>query len=50
MNNTQKNELIYLVIFSYLKKLYNNGLITKEVFERLNIKNAECQNCKPITI
>ena len=45
-----KNEIKYLLIFSVLKRLYTNGSISKEVFERLNAKNAEQQGCKVITI
>lgn len=45
-----KNEIMYLVIFSVLKRLYTNGSINKDVFERLNSKNAEQQSCKVITI
>lgn len=45
-----KNEIMYLMIFSVLKRLYTNGSISKEVFERLNSKNAEQQGCKVITI
>ncbi len=40
----------YLVIYSTLKKLYNNGTISREAFERLNSKNAEIQGCKPLVI
>lgn len=50
MNDELKNELMYLAVFSVLKRLYSNGDISKEVFNRLNNKNAENQNCKPITI
>lgn len=50
MNEELKNEMIYLVVFSVLKRLYQNGDISKDVFSRLNNKNAENRNCKPITI
>lgn len=46
----KKNEIMYLLIFSVLKRLYANGSISKEIFERLNTKNAEQQGCKVITI
>lgn len=45
-----KNEIMYLLIFSVLKRLYAKGSISKEIFERLNTKNAEQQGCKVITI
>lgn len=45
-----RNEIMYLMIFSVLKRLYTNGSINKEVFERLNSKNAEQQGCKVITV
>lgn len=41
---------VYLAVFSVLKRLHTNGDISKEVFDRLNNKNAENRNCKPITI
>ena len=50
MSNQMKSEMTYLMIFSVLKKLYVNGSISKEIFERLNTKNAEQQGCKVITI
>lgn len=45
-----KNELTYLMIFYSLKKLLKNGEIDREVFDRLNIKNAEIQGCKAVAI
>ena len=50
MTNELQNELMYLVIYSTIKKLYANGTISREVFEKLNNKNAERQGCKPILI
>lgn len=50
MNEALKKEMIYLCIFSILKRVYQNGEISKETFEKLNFKNAECQGCKPLTI
>lgn len=50
MTNELQNELMYLVIYSTIKKLYDNGTISREVFEKLNNKNAERQGCKPIYI
>lgn len=45
-----KNELTYLMIFYSLKKLLENGEINREVFDRLNIKNAESQGCKAVAL
>lgn len=50
MNDSFKNELIYLATYSILKRLYQNGDISKAVFERLNRKNAECQGCKLVAV
>lgn len=50
MDDNLKSELVYLAVFSVLKRLYSNDDISKEVFNRLNNKNAENQNCKPIAI
>ena len=41
-----KNEITYLMIFYSLKRLFENGDIDKDTFDRLNIKNAESQGCK----
>ena len=41
-----RNELTYLMIFYSLKRLFENGDIDKDTFDRLNIKNAESQGCK----
>lgn len=41
-----ENELTYLMIFFSLKKLFENGDIDKDTFDRLNIRNAESQGCK----
>lgn len=46
MNTNVKNELTYLMIFYSLKRLFENGDIDKDTFDRLNIKNAESQGCK----
>lgn len=50
MNESIKKEMIYLAAFSILKRLYQQGQISKSVFERLNRKNAECQGCKMVVI
>jgi len=50
LENQIKNEMTYLVIFSALKKLLENGNISKEVFNRLNCKNAQQQGCKEIVV
>lgn len=50
MNTNIKNELTYLMIFYSLKKLLENGEIDRDVFDRLNIKNAESQGCKAAVI
>ncbi len=48
MNEALRKEITYLAIFSLLKRLYLNQQITKEVFDRLNRKNAQEQGCKPL--
>ena len=47
---TIQNELMYAAIFVTLKRLYDKGEISKEVFDRLNTKNAENQGCKVILV
>ena len=48
MNNQLKSEMTYLMIFSVLKRLFENGSIDRKVFDRLNTKNAEQQGCQAI--
>lgn len=50
MSEELKNELIYLASFSMIKKLYESGEISKEIFERLNNLNAKTMNCKPVAV
>lgn len=50
MSEAMKKEMIYLAAFSMLKRLYQQGKISKMVFERLNRKNAESQGCKMVLI
>ena len=45
-----QNELMYAAVFVTLKKLYDKGEISKDVFDRLNKINAENQGCKSIRI
>ena len=48
MIETAKNEMIYLAAYSVIKRMLENGIITKEAFDRLNIKMAAEKSCKPI--
>ena len=48
VNETAKKEMIYLAAYSVIKQMRENGIITREAFERLNRKMAEEQSCKPI--
>lgn len=49
MNDNNKNEAIYLAAYGIIKKMLKDGVISKEAFERLNIRMASKQNTKPIT-
>lgn len=46
----QRKEFIYLMALSVLRKIYNDGLICKEVFVRLNRKNAETMGCAEMPV
>ena len=50
MSEEMKNELIYCEAYSILKTLFERGTITREVFEKLNMLNAETMHCQPITV
>jgi hypothetical protein len=50
MDEIIKKEAVYLAAYSVLKRWYENGNISKAVFERLNRKNTECQGCKMVAI
>ena len=43
-----KNEMIYLAAYGVIKRMLENGIITKDAFDRLNIKMAAEKSCKPI--
>ena len=48
MIETAKKEMIYLAAYGVIKNMLEKGVITKEAFDRLNVKMAEEQSCKPI--
>ncbi len=48
MIETAKKEMIYLAAYGVIKTMLAEGIITKEAFDRLNVKMAEEQSCKPI--
>ena len=45
-----KDEFVYLAALSILRSLYEKGVASLEVLERINKKNAEKMNCAPIEI
>ncbi len=47
---TAKKEMVYLAAYGLIKRMLENGIITKEAFARLNVKMAEEQSCKPIVV
>lgn len=48
MKEVAKDEMIYLAAYGVILRMLENGIITKEAFNRLNIKMAAEQSCKPI--
>lgn len=48
MYTEEKNEIIYLAAYTVIKKMLDENVISRAVFERLNQKMAEKQNCKPV--
>lgn len=50
MSEELKNELTYCAAYSILKSLFERGVITQDVFEKVNALNAESMHCKPITV
>lgn len=48
MIETAKKEMIYLAAYGVIKRMLENGVISKEAFDRLNIRMAAEQACKPI--
>ena len=49
VNESSKNEMIYLAAYGVIKKMLNDGIINEESFRRLNGRIALKQNTKPIT-
>ena len=50
MTEKDKNEIIYLAAYSVIKRMLNEKIITKEAFDRLNIRMANEMFCKPVLI
>lgn len=50
MSEEMNNELTYCAAYSILKSLFERGVITKDIFEKVNALNAESMHCKPITV
>lgn len=48
MIESAKKEMIYLAAYGVIKRMLENGVINKEAFDRLNIRMAAEQCCKPI--
>lgn len=48
MNTAEKKEIIYLAAYTVIRKMFEERVIDRAAFERLNLKMAEKQNCKPI--
>jgi len=41
----EKNEITYIAAYTILKKMLEDEVISSDVFDRLNLKMAERQNC-----
>ena len=41
----ENNEVRYIAAYTILKKMLESKLISNDVFERINLKMAEKQNC-----
>lgn len=50
MNMNEKNERIYLAAYTVIRKMLDEKVIDRAAFERLNLKMAEKQNCKPVAV
>ena len=48
MIETVKKEMLYLAAYGVIKEMMEEGIINREAFNRLNIKMADEQSCKPI--
>jgi len=40
-----KNEITYIAAYTVLKNMLESEVISSDVFERINLKMAERQNC-----
>lgn len=50
MNEEMKKQMIYLATVDLINRMLRDGVLSKEVLERLNKRNAESLGCKPILI
>ena len=46
----EKEQFIYCAAYSLLQSLYDKGITSIEVLERINLKNAEKMHCMPMEI
>ena len=44
----EKKELIYLAAYTVIRKMLEEKVIDKTEFDRLNIRMAAQQNCRPV--
>ncbi len=50
MIENASKEMIYLAAFDMIKRMLEQGIITREAFERLNDRIAREQFCKPMRL
>ena len=42
------SEMIYLCAYGVIKRMLDDGILSREAFDRLNIKMAAEKSCKPV--
>lgn len=50
MSEDMKKQMIYLASLDIIRRLLRDGVVSREVLERLNRRNAESVGCKPVAI
>lgn len=50
MSEDLRKQMIYLSALDLIRRMLKDGIASREVLERLNLRNAESMGCKPVAL
>lgn len=50
MSEDLRKQMIYLSSLDIIRRMLKDGIASREVLERLNRRNAESMECKPVAL